>query len=95
LLRAEKLVKKARRARLHEESKPPHSLRPSAIGRKLFALAVEAQRTGHSAEDLLRAETKRREMNWRKQEKVWESRARRSTLDKNRVSSSLRSKRHD
>jgi len=69
LLRAEKLVKKARRARLDEGSLPDRKRKRKELGRELFALAAEAQRNGWSAEDLLRAETKKQETAWRKKEK--------------------------
>jgi len=69
LLRAEKLLKKARKAGLHN---PPAKKRlqeklagKSAIGQQLFALAEQAQQRGWSAEELLVAETKRRETQWR------------------------------
>ncbi len=72
LLKAEKLVKKARKAGLTSESaaaKPRRSA-PSrkALARQLFALAETAQRLGWSAEELLRIETARQERTWRKQE---------------------------
>jgi XTP/dITP diphosphohydrolase len=72
LLRAEKLVKKARKAGLLNA---PAGLRPRsltagklAIAKQLFELAEHAQQRGWSAEELLVAETKRREGRWRKQE---------------------------
>ena len=68
LLRVEKLVKKARRARLAVG----RAWRPTTrrqLARGLFRLAQKAQRQGWSAEDLLRAETLRQERVWRKQEK--------------------------
>jgi tetrapyrrole methylase family protein/MazG family protein len=72
LLRAEKLVKKARKAGL---LKALSGMRPgrqkarqSAIAKQLFQLAEQAQQRGWSAEELLLAETKRRERRWRKQE---------------------------
>ena len=69
LMRAEKLLKKARRAHLAEEQGSKPRLARAEIGRKLFALAEQAQKRGWSAEDLLRAETRHREMAWRKQER--------------------------
>jgi XTP/dITP diphosphohydrolase len=68
LLRAEKLVKKARRAKLA----PAPAARPVTrhqLAQQLFALAEQAQSQGWSAEDLLRTETDRRERAWRKVEK--------------------------
>ena len=68
LLRAEKLVKKARKAGLLE--KPSKSkLNKADLARQLFDLASAAQAAGVSAEALLRAETKRREKAFRKSEK--------------------------
>ncbi|MEI2723437.1 MAG: MazG family protein [Verrucomicrobiota bacterium] len=72
LMRAEKLVKKARKAGL-PTSTPGTQTRPlkaskAAIAKQLFELAESAQQRGWSAEELLVAETKRREGRWRKQE---------------------------
>jgi MazG family protein len=68
LLRAEKLVKKARKARLVGTS--GKSKRGKAmIASELFALAQAAQERGWSAEDLLRAEILRREKAWRRKER--------------------------
>lgn len=67
LLRAEKLVKKARKAKLAE---PKKSKRTAAqVGQELFALAEEAQARGWSAEELLRREIARHERGWRKAER--------------------------
>jgi len=65
LLRAEKLVKKARRAKLAGE--PPKGRRASRteVGRQLFELAAYAQSRGWSAEDLLRAAIRDQERAWR------------------------------
>lgn len=70
LLRAEKLLKKARKAGLLE-AKPKIGVRrgKNAIGRELFALAQYAQQRGWSAEDLLRAETQKQERALRRKEK--------------------------
>jgi XTP/dITP diphosphohydrolase len=68
LLRAEKLVKKARRAKLADAAPPRHKLSRSRLAQRLFALAHYAQGQGWSAEDLLRAETRRRERAWRRAE---------------------------
>jgi XTP/dITP diphosphohydrolase len=76
LLRAEKLMKKARRARLDEGSLPDRRRKRRELGRELFALAAEAQRQGWSAEDLLRTETERQEIAWRKKEKHQQDRPR-------------------
>ncbi len=72
LLRAEKLVKKARKAGLLStpSGKPSSPARAGKAGvaKQLFELAEYAQQHGWSAEELLVAEAKRRERQWRKQE---------------------------
>ena len=68
LLRAEKLVKKARRARLLPTSKGNRKLTQSALARQLFKLATSAQSSGWSAEELLRMETAKQEKLLRKRE---------------------------
>lgn len=70
LLRAEKLIKKARRAQLEDFGKPARRPARGQLGRDLFAAVVLAQQEGWSAEDLLRAETARREKAWRKRERA-------------------------
>jgi len=68
LLHAEKLVKKARRAGLPGTT-PERSRRTRAqLAAKLFEIARQAQGRGWSAEELLRAETRKRERAWRKAE---------------------------
>ena len=67
LLRAEKLVRKARKAKLLSSAKGRAS-RP-ALARELFALAARAQARGWSAEELLRAETQRQERTLRRRER--------------------------
>ncbi len=67
LLRAEKLVKKARRAKLPGVSARRRLSRPE-LSRELFQLAQYAQSKGWSAEDLLRAETRKQESRWRRLE---------------------------
>lgn len=69
LMRAEKLLKKARRAKLFEPARPSRKLTRREVGSALFELAVAAQSKGWSAEDLLRSEAGRRERAWRKAEK--------------------------
>jgi NTP pyrophosphatase (non-canonical NTP hydrolase) len=92
LLRAEKLLKKARRAKLMPEAAPNKKLNPASraavrspgfsrsgsaprelnrarLASALFDLAREAHIRGWSAEDLLLAETRRRERVWRKIER--------------------------
>ncbi len=70
LLRAEKLVKKARKAGLTgtaKSSKPKPGR--AKIARELFRLAQLAQEHGWSAEDLLRSEIQRNERALRKRER--------------------------
>ena len=68
LLRAEKLVKKARKAKLLN-GKLRARLRKKSIAESLFDLAAAAQKQGWSAEELLRAEVRRRERVLRAKEK--------------------------
>lgn len=72
LLRAEKLVKKARKAGLDSGLNPGRggSRTRSALARDLFELAAAAQRRGWSAEELLRTEIRRREQRLRRLETV-------------------------
>ena len=70
LLRAEKLVKKARKAKVLAHShRPSRTLSKAALGKELFALAEFAQSRGWCAEELLAAETKKRERALRRREK--------------------------
>jgi uncharacterized protein YabN with tetrapyrrole methylase and pyrophosphatase domain len=68
LMRAEKLVKKARKAGLMQ-AKPKAGTGRAEVGRKLFELAEYSQQRGWSAEDLLRREIQRNERALRKKEK--------------------------
>ena len=70
LMRAEKLVKKARKGHLMEQSKTKArgSYRKVEVARELFDLARLAQSKGWSAEELLRAEVQRQEKALRKKE---------------------------
>lgn len=69
LLRAEKLVKKARKAKLIDpEPESNVRLTEKQLGRELFRLTQYAQSKGWSAEDLLRQELHRAEQSWRKKE---------------------------
>jgi MazG family protein len=68
LLRAEKLVKKARRANLATAVGTARKLSRARLARELFDLAQYAQSKGWSAEELLRAETHRQERTWRRRE---------------------------
>jgi XTP/dITP diphosphohydrolase len=70
LLRAEKLVKKARKAKLlPAKKKTARGKSGAAVGRELFALAQYAQERGWSAEDLLRTEIRKNERVLRRREK--------------------------
>ncbi len=70
LMRAEKLLKKARKARLVDEGKKPaRKLSQAALAAELFELASFAQARGWSAEELLVDEIKKRERGLRKKEK--------------------------
>lgn len=64
LLRAEKLVKKARKAKLISDA-PKKCMTKNALAKQLFDLAECAQSKGWNAEELLRAEVKKRERKWR------------------------------
>jgi uncharacterized protein YabN with tetrapyrrole methylase and pyrophosphatase domain len=68
LLRAEKLMKKARRAKLVNERRARKNLSRNQLGRQLFELAAAAQTKGWSAENVLRAEIQKRERALRKRE---------------------------
>ncbi len=68
LLRAEKLVKKARKAKLLSTAKPQRKPSRKTLAGELFRLTELAQASGWSAEELLRAESARRERAWRKNE---------------------------
>lgn len=72
LLRAEKLVKKARKAKVLRDGHDPEKRKLSKAGlaKKLFNLAQFAQEQGWSAEDLLRSEIKQRERAYRRQESI-------------------------
>jgi len=73
LLRAEKLVKKARKTLSNgEATRSQLKRRPAknALAKELFELASFAQSQGWSAEELLSTETKKREQSFRKQEKA-------------------------
>jgi uncharacterized protein YabN with tetrapyrrole methylase and pyrophosphatase domain len=70
LLRAEKLVKKARKAKVLDETKRARGgLSKSEISERLFELAHQAQSKGWSAEELLRSETTKRERGFRRAER--------------------------
>lgn len=70
LLRAEKLVKKARKAKvLNDSAHPRRRLSKSEVSKWLFDLAHYAQSKGWSAEELLRSETRKRERGFRRLER--------------------------
>ena len=68
LARAEKLVKKARKAALLDTHSTSRKLTRKQVAENLFEMAFYAQTKGWSAEELLRTETKRRERKLRKSE---------------------------
>ncbi len=70
LLRAEKLVKKARKAGLLNPEKARAKVSRTEMARQLFTLAQAAQQNGWSAEELLLSEMRKRERAWRKQERA-------------------------
>src|SRR5678815_3758727 len=77
LLRAEKLLKKARKAKLLNEAKrPPGALSKSDVGRRIFELTHYAQSKAWSAEELLRMETRKRERAFRRAEMKTEAQGR-------------------
>ena len=69
LLRAEKLVKKARKAKLLTAAAGKRRLTKPTLAGELFALAELAQQSGWSAEGLLRGEIQKRERALRRREK--------------------------
>jgi MazG family protein len=70
LLRAEKLLKKARKAKLLPSGpRRPNVGARTKLARQLFELVEAAQRRGWSAEELLRSETRRREQYFRRLER--------------------------
>ena len=70
LMRVEKLVKKARKAKLLSDSHASkRRITKATLARELFNLAKLAQSHGWSAEELLCDETKHREQQLRKQER--------------------------
>ena len=71
LLRAEKLVKKARKAKLLADTTTKPAARAKAeVAKQLFELTQFAQGKGWSAEELLRTETRKREQKLRKAERL-------------------------
>lgn len=70
LLRAEKLVKKARKAKLLKTQRVKGVPAKASFAKQLFALAEYAQSKGWNAEELLRAEVQSRERALRKAERA-------------------------
>jgi MazG family protein len=70
LLRAEKLLKKARKNHLLENGKSQKRFGKSELAKQLFDLAEFAQSKNWSAEDLLSGEIKKREQEFRQRENV-------------------------
>jgi MazG family protein len=70
LLRAEKLVKKAQKAGLAKAGTAKGKLGKGAMAAELFDLAMQAQGRGWCAEELLASEVKKREREFRQQEKA-------------------------
>lgn len=68
LARAEKLVKKGRKAKLFTPPTVNRVWTKSELGKLLFGITAHAQAQGWSAEELLRAEVKRQERDLRKHE---------------------------
>jgi uncharacterized protein YabN with tetrapyrrole methylase and pyrophosphatase domain len=68
LLQAEKLAKKARRAKLFAPKATHRKLSRSRLGQQLLDLSLYAQSQGWSAEDLLRQETRKFERQLRRRE---------------------------
>ena len=69
LLRAEKLLKKAKKARvLAAGHQAKRKLTKTALAKELFELSAIAQARGWCAEELLTGEIKRRERQWRRLE---------------------------
>ena len=70
LLRAEKVLKKARKAKLIPANLQRKKISKSKLGEGLFALARAAQEKGWSAEELLRVEIRKRERVIRRRERA-------------------------
>jgi uncharacterized protein YabN with tetrapyrrole methylase and pyrophosphatase domain len=73
LMRAEKLVKKARKAKLISVAPRKSARRKKELANKLFSLARLAQRQGWEAETLLREEIQRQERKFRRLERERET----------------------
>jgi MazG family protein len=69
LMRSQKLLKKAAKAGLAEVPAAPKAGERKAVAAALFDLAARCQAAGWSAEELLRAEVRRKETVWRRAER--------------------------
>jgi uncharacterized protein YabN with tetrapyrrole methylase and pyrophosphatase domain len=71
LIRAEKLTKKARKAKLLADGKPSkRNFTKGSLAKELFELAALAQARGWDAEELLAGEVKKQERTFRRLEKM-------------------------
>ena len=77
LLRAEKLLKKAKKAKLVADANSKPKLSKTALAKELFALASFAQARGWCAEELLAGEIKKQERQLRRREQAKLSKIRR------------------
>jgi uncharacterized protein YabN with tetrapyrrole methylase and pyrophosphatase domain len=78
LLRAEKLLKKADKAKLSAgDHQSKRRLTKTALAKELFGLTAFAQTRGWCAEELLSAETKKQERRWRRLEQAKSAKNRR------------------
>lgn len=68
LMRSQKLLKKAAKAGLASAPSKPRSGDRRAMAAALYELSAQCEAAGWSAEELLRAEVKRRESEWRRKE---------------------------
>jgi len=80
LQRAEKVTKKARKAKLLEDAPQASAKSRAQVARQLLELARYAQSKGWSAEDLLRQETRRFEQRLRKAERARQLGSKRKSL---------------
>ena len=69
LMRSQKLLKKASKAGLASVPPKPKASDRKALATALFDLTAQCQAAGWSAEELLRAELRRRESDWRREER--------------------------
>jgi hypothetical protein len=69
LMRSQKLLKKAAKAGLAPVPSKPRAGDRKAMAAALYDLSAQCQAAGWSAEELLRAELKRRESEWRQKER--------------------------